>query len=837
MPRSKNSETPKAPDRDLASKFSVAWDRTTWQRDLESFAFQCTDELPPLDHFIGQDRAQEAIRFGLEVDKPGYNLFVTGLTGTGKTSAIKSHLQSIVDDLDRQEKRRPISDWTYVYCFDDPDRPNVIRLPRGTGKVYRQQLAAALRTLQEEIPKVLKSEGFESQLRSREDTDRKAIQDLMSGLEQVGQEANFAVQLTPNGITIFPMTEGRPMTPEEYQALESEPKQAIDEVRAQLMQQTQDTMSKIRELEKASAQLLQELERSAGDQLVDQVFFELHALSQDIPEMQQFLSDLGEYVLNNINYFKESDAPRSALPGIPGTAPGPAASGAALGINPFLPFEMNVLVDNSGVEKLPIIIEPNPNWGNLFGRIERRALMGTYVSDHGMLKPGAVHLANGGYLVLNARDVLMAPGAWEGLKRAIRNQEARLEDPAEQTGLFTPQGLRPEPVPLDLKVIVTGDESIYRLLTSSDNEDFWDLFKVKAEFDYRVDLNEENMMAYCAFICRTCEEESLLAFDTGGAARVLEFGARQVSDQTKLSTRFGQIKDLLIEADYWARKDDAETVQDHHVQQAISQKVYRLNLVEERLQEMISDGSLLLDVDGEKVGQINGLAVYDLGDFSFGRPSRITVQTFAGREGFINIEREADLSGRTHNKGILILSGYLGAKFGKDRPLTLSASIAFEQSYDGVDGDSASSTELYAISSSLSGLPLRQDIAVTGSVNQRGEIQPIGGVNQKVEGMFDVCRAAAGLTGTQGVLIPHQNVKNLMLRDDVVEAIREGMFHIYAVKTIDEGLEVLTGVPAGEADDTGAYPEGTVNYLVAKRLGELNDSMRGYFQGLISNGS
>jgi predicted ATP-dependent protease len=818
----------------------VEWDRTTWQRDLKSFAFQCTDELTPLDHFIGQDRAQEAIRFGLEVDKPGYNLFVTGLTGTGKTSAIKSHLQSIVDDLDRQEKRRPISDWAYVYNFEDSDRPNAIRLPRGTGKVYRQQLAAALRTLQDEIPKVLKSEGFESQVRGHEETDRKATQELMSGLEQAGQEANFAVQLTPNGITIFPMIEGRPMTPEEYQALESEPKAAIDEVRAQLMQQTQDTMAKIRELEKASAQLLQELERSAGDQLVDQVFFDLHAQSQDIPEMQHFLSHLGEYVLNNINHFKESDAPKSMIsgvPGIPGMPPGPAAGGAALGINPFLPFELNVLVDNSGVEKLPIIIEANPNWGNLFGRIERRALMGTYVSDHGMLKPGAVHLANGGYLVLNARDVLMAPGAWEGLKRAIRNQEARLEDPAEQTGLFTPQGLRPEPVPLDLKVIVTGDESIYRLLTSSDNEDFWDLFKVKAEFDYRVDLNEENMMAYCAFICRTCEEESLLAFDTGGAARVLEFGARQVSDQTKLSTRFGQIKDLLIEADYWARKDDAETVQDHHVQQAISQKVYRLNLVEERLQEMISDGSLLLDVDGEKVGQINGLAVYDLGDFSFGRPSRITVQTFAGREGFINIEREADLSGRTHNKGILILSGYLGAKFGKDRPLTLSASIAFEQSYDGVDGDSASSTELYAISSSLSGLPLRQDIAVTGSVNQRGEIQPIGGVNQKVEGMFDVCRAAAGLTGTQGVLIPHQNVKNLMLRDDVVEAIREGMFHIYAVKTIDEGLEVLTGVPAGEADDTGAYPEGTVNYLVAKRLGELNDSMRGYFQGLISNGS
>ena len=690
MPRSKNSGTSDA----LESKFRVDWEKTTWNRDMESFAFQCTDELLPLDYFIGQDRAQEAIRFGLEVDKPGYNLFVTGLTGTGKNSAIKAHLQSIIDDLDRQEKRRPISDWAYVYNFEDPDRPKVVRLPRGTGKVYRQQLSKVLRTLQEEIPKALKSEGFEAQVRGHEETDRKATQDLMSELERAGQAVNFAVQMAPTGINIFPMTEGRPMTPEEYQALESEPKQAIDEVRSQLMQQTQDTMAQIRELEKASAQRLQELERSAGDQLVEQVFFELHALSPDIPEMQSFLSGLGEFVLNNIDLFKESDSPRPLVTGIPA---GPASGGAALGINPFLPFELNVLVDNSAVEKLPIIIEPNPNWGNLFGRIERRAIMGTYVSDHAMLKPGAIHLANGGYLVLNARDVLMAPGAWEGLKRCIRNREVRLEDPAEQTGLFIPQGLRPEPVPLDLKVIVTGDESIYRLLTSSDNEDFWDLFKVKAEFDYRVDLNEENMLAYCAFICRTCDEENLLPFETGGAARVLEFGARLVSDQNKLSTRFGQIKDLLIEADYWARKDDAERVQDHHVQLAVNQKIYRLNLVEERLKEMVSDGTLLLDVTGEVVGQINGLAVYDLGDFSFGRPTRITAQTFAGREGFINIEREASMSGRTHDKGVLILSGYLGAKFGHDRPLTLSASLCFEQSYDGVDGDSASSTEIYAL--------------------------------------------------------------------------------------------------------------------------------------------
>ena len=419
------------------------------------------------------------------------------------------------------------------------------------------------------------------------------------------------------------------------------------------------------------------------------------------------------------------------------------------------------------------------------------------------------------------------------MKRVIRNREVRLEDPGEQTGMFIPQGLRPQPIPLDVKVIMIGDEPIYRMLTSADNEDFWDLFKVKAEFDHRVELTDDNLQAYCSFICRTCEDEGLLGFEAAGAAKVIEYAARLVADQKKLSTRFGLIKDLLIEADYWARKDGYPRVQDEHVRQAVAHKVYRLNLMEERIRGMVAEGTLLLEVTGSEVGQVNGLAVYDLGDFSFGRPTRITAQTFVGREGVINIEREASLSGRTYDKGVLILSGYLGAKFGQDRPLTLSSSLCFEQSYEGVDGDSASSAEVYAILSSLSGLGLRQDIAVTGSVNQKGEIQPIGGVNQKIEGMFDVCRVFR-LTGDQGVLIPHQNLRNLMLREDVVDAIRQGKFHLYAIKTIDEGLEVLTGYPAGQRQPDGSYLEGSVNYLVEKRLQELHESMRGYYEGLLA---
>ena len=687
-----------------------------------------------------------------------------------------------------------------------------------------------LALLREEMPKVFKSEQLEAERREMEEKGRLTTQEIMGALEQDARSQGFAVQMNQTGVTIFPMVENRAMSPEEYQALEEEQRKSVDEVRNQLMQQTQETMAKVREAEKESWDLIHDHERSAAEHRVADIFRPTVNAYENVPEVDHYLRHLADNVLDHLNLFKDDEAVPSQTAPPMGSAP-PSGSGPG---NPFLAFEINLLVDNSDVVTSPIVVEPNPNWGNLFGRIERRATMGTYFSDHSMLKPGSIHQANGGYLVLNARDVLTYPPVWEGLKRVIRNREIRLEDPAEQNGFFVPQGLRPEPIPLDIKVIITGDESTYRLLTTVDNEDFWDLFKVKAEFDNKVDITPDNIDAYCAFICRTCEDEGLRAFDANGAARVIEFAARMVSDQKKLSTRFGQIKDLLIESDYWAGQASCELVLGEHVEQAVNNKIHRLNIVEERAQEMVENGSVLLDFTGSVVGQVNGLAVYDLGDFSFGRPSRITAQTFAGREGVINIEREASLSGSTHDKGVLILSGYLGAKFGQERPLTLSSSLCFEQSYDGVDGDSASSTELYAIMSSLSGLPLKQNLSVTGSVNQMGEIQPIGGVNQKVEGMFDVCRIA-GLTGDQGVMVPHQNLRNLMLRADVVAAIKEGKFHIYSVRTIDEGLEILTGVTAGERGPHGEFPKGTVNGLVEKRLRELHQSMRGYYEGLLSS--
>ncbi|MEE3142182.1 MAG: ATP-binding protein [Chloroflexota bacterium] len=815
---------------DELDKYRVLWEETCWTCKTEDFNFQCTDELTPLDRFIGQDRALDAIRFGLEVDKPGYNLFVTGLTGTGKTSAIKAHLESIIEDMERQEKSKPPCDWCYAHNFDDPDRPFALSLPAGEGKSLRSRMTYILALLREEMPKVFKSEQFEAERREMEEKGRLTTQEIMGALEQDARSQGFAVQMKQTGMTIFPMVENRAMSPEEYQALDEEQRKSVDEVRNQLMQQTQETMAKVREAEKESWDLIHDHERSAAEHRVADIFRPTVNAYEKVPEVDHYLRDLADNVLDHLNLFKDDEAVPSQTAPPMGSAP-PSGSGPG---NPFLAFEINLLVDNSDVVTSPIVVEPNPNWGNLFGRIERRATMGTYFSDHSMLKPGSIHQANGGYLVLNARDVLTYPPVWEGLKRVIRNREIRLEDPAEQNGFFVPQGLRPEPIPLDIKVIITGDESTYRLLTTVDNEDFWDLFKVKAEFDNKVDITPDNIDAYCAFICRTCEDEGLRAFDANGAARVIEFAARMVSDQKKLSTRFGQIKDLLIESDYWAGQASCELVLGEHVEQAVNKKIHRLNIVEERVQEMVENGSVLLDFTGSVVGQVNGLAVYDLGDFSFGRPSRITAQTFAGREGVINIEREASLSGSTHDKGVLILSGYLGAKFGQERPLTLSSSLCFEQSYDGVDGDSASSTELYAIMSSLSGLPLKQNLSVTGSVNQMGEIQPIGGVNQKVEGMFDVCRIA-GLTGDQGVMVPHQNLRNLMLRADVVAAIKEGKFHIYSVRTIDEGLEILTGVTAGERGPHGEFPEGTVNGLVEKRLGDLHQSMRGYYEALLSS--
>ena len=810
-------------DSDSARKYEVPWERLCWTCNTSDFEFQCTDELSPPQGLIGQDRALNAIHFGLEVNKEGYNLFVTGLTGTGKTSAIKRHLQAIIDEHEAEGVQFPIYDWCYIHNFANPGVPQMLRLPPRRGRLLHQELDELLRTLHEEIPKVFASDEYTSQRKRVEEEGRTNYQAILQELEREVRVDSFGLQLAPAGVNLFPLTnDGRPLPAEEYMGLGEEERGAIEEKRTRLLHRVQDTLERLRVIERDAQDTVRALDRGVGELRLSDIFRKLMEDYVSLTEVTGYLAALFEYALSNLNLFISEGCQQPPIP-IQGASQLPSTTQR----NPFLPFEINVLVDNSATQAAPIIIESNPTWGNLFGRIERQSVMGTHFSDHTMLKAGSIHHANGGYLVLNARDILMNAGVWEGLKRAIRDREANLEDPAVQLGVIAPQGLRPQPIPWDTKVIVAGDESTYRLLSTYDREDFWEMFKVKAEFDSQIDLTPENVAAYCDFICGICESEGLLHCDRSGVARTIEYGSRLVADQTKLSSRFGHIQDVLIESDYWARKDSAPRITGDHVKRALDERVNRMNLVEERLRRLTAEGTLMVDVDGEVIGQANGLVVYDMGDFSFGRPSRITAKTFTGRRGVINIEREAQLSGRIHDKGVLILSGYLGWRFAQDKPLSLSASLSFEQSYEGIEGDSASSTELYTILSSLSDLPIKQGVAITGSVNQKGEIQPIGGVNQKVEGFYDVCRVM-GITGEQGAIVPHRNVKNLMLREDVVEAVKQGKFHIYAVKSIDEGIEVLTGVPAGDREPDGSYPEGTINCLVDNRLRELVQSLRSF---------
>ena len=807
-------------------EYEVPYEDLCWVCSAQRFKFDCTDELHPLEGFVGQDRALRAIEFGLDLDKAGYNLFVTGLTGTGKASAIKSHVEKVVAERTARGERFAVYDWCYVHSFSDPDHPQALQLPSGQGKKFRQQMENLLKAMREDVPKAFASEAYADQRKQMEEQGRIQYQNAVRDLEREVAAEGFAVQFTPAGVNLFPMVEGKPLQANDYVTLSEEERKAIDEKREGLLGRVQSTLETLRGIEKETRDGILYLDQRVGATQLLFIFGDMLREYEGMSTIHEYLESVRQYTLAHLHLFRDGEGQAASGPGpVP-----PLAS--VIERNPFLPYEVNVMVDNGGVEGAPIIVESNPNWGNLFGRIERRAVMGAYFSDHTMLKAGALHQANGGYLVLNAQDLLANSGAWVGLKRVIRNREVRLEDPVEQIGFVVPLGLRPQPIPVDLKLIVTGDEYTYRLLSAYDQEDFWEMFKVKAEFDYQIDLTQENVSAYASFICGTCVREGLRHFDPSGVAKVVEYGARLVAEQHKLSARFGQIKDLVVEADYWARRDSSEMVGERHVKKALEEKIYRLNLVEQRLRRLIDEGTLMVNLEGEVVGQLNGLVVYDLGDFSFGRPSRITIRTFAGRSGVINIERESQLSGKIHDKGVLILSGYLGSKYAQTRPLSLSASISFEQSYEGVDGDSASSTELYGILSSLANLPVKQSIAVTGSVNQMGEIQPIGGVNQKVEGFFDMCRVK-GLTGEQGVIIPHQNVRNLMLREDVVEAVSQGQFHVYAVRTVDEGIEILTGVPAGQSQADGSYPSGTVNCLVDRRLQEMADSMRGFYADVL----
>ncbi len=780
--------------------------------DPATLHFECTDELAPLSEFVGQPRGIRSLEFGLGLHKPGYNIFVTGLTGTGKSTAILEYIQR---QADRHPDVHDVRDWLYLYNFDDPDQPNAIGAPRGIGRLVRERLSALLEEIRGNIVQAFSSEEYGRQRRETFEEGQRQAQSIMEDVQRQAEADGFVLNFTATGPSIIPLRDGRPMTPDEYSSLTVNEKHELGEKQRPVDQLVQQIGEQLRAIERQVSQAIQGMDRGVVDAIVQAPFDALMREFAQHAEVLLFLSQLREYTLKSADTLRQIAAAPTPTEAAPAVTPPQ---------DPFIAFRVNLFVDNAETTDPPIIIEPNPTWPNLFGRIDRRPYLATYVSDHTMLKPGAAHRANGGYLILAWNDVATRPGAWDGVKRMIRTGQVRLEDPTEQFGLLTPQTLRPEPIPFDAKVIIAGDALAYIMLSSYD-EEFWELFKVKADFDYQIPRTPDNVEAYAGFACAVCERENLRHFDRSAVAALIEYGSRAVEDQQKLSARFGRIRDLIIEADYWAARDSDRRVYDRHVEQAIAERVYRSNLVEERLRELIARGTFLISTEGGVVGQVNGLAVLDFGDLRFGRPTRITARTYLGQRGVVSIDRESQLSGKIHDKGVLILSGYLGWQYGQQQPLSLSATISFEQGYDTIDGDSASLAETCAILSSLAGAPIRQDLAITGSVNQKGEVQAIGGANAKIEGFFDVCKAI-GFTGEQGVVLPASNVQNLMLREDVVQAVRDAEFHIYEVSSVDEALEVLTGTLAGDRQNDGTYSEGTIHARVLERLREMGEALR-----------
>lgn len=785
----------------------LAVDRLRWTCDPDQFDFTTTADLPDLVDAVGQERALRSIEFGLGVRETGFNLYISGQTGTGRTSTIRNLLRQRAKDEPTPD------DWVYVYNFKDADNPISLSLPAGRGSELTADMKELIEAFKKDIPKALESKEYESRRTEIFEKYQTESNQLFESLEAEAEQHGFVLQRTVSGLVIVPQKDDHNFTQEEYEALTDEERTALEERGKLLTERLNDVLRQVRDNEKATKESLTQADRELGLSCLGHHLEPLREKYAGLEKVLTYLETVQEDILKNLDDFK----PQPSQPQIPGLKiPRQEPS--------FERYEVNLLVDHKETSGAPIVFESNPTYNNLFGRIEHvMQYGGVAVTDFTMIKAGALHRANGGYLVIDAREVLINPFVWDSLKRCIRTAEIRIEDVLEQYRFMTMVSLKPEPVPLSAKIILVGTPWIYYLLYYLD-PDYRKFFKVKAEFDSQVSRTPEVMREYALFVATLCRENKLLHFDRAGVACLLEYTSRMVDDQQKLSSRFMEIADFVREASFWAERDGHQVITCSDVRRAAEEQLYRVNRIEERMQELFDDGTIMVDTDGAVVGQINGLSVISLGDHTFGRPSRITARTWLGQAGMINVEREVKLSGPIHDKGVLILTGYLGGMFARTRPLSLSASICFEQNYEGVEGDSASSTELYALLSALSGVPIRQGIAVTGSVNQRGQIQPIGGVNHKIEGFYAVCKAK-GLTGEQGVLIPKTNERHLMLKEEVVEAIAAGRFHIWSITTIEQGIEILTGIAAGSADKNGRFSKGTVFYQVDQALKKMHDRM------------
>ena len=767
------------------------------------FTFRSTKEIKESHDIIAQTRARRAIEMGLGIRRPGYNIYVSGIQGTGKTSVIRQLLESWA------KKAGPPNDWLYLYNFQNPEAPGAIEVPRRKGKAFKKAMDGLVKAFKQQIPSALQSEDYENEVNTFISNMNERKSKLFSELEKLAKSMDFVIKSSRVGIETIPIQEGRPLSEKDYNKLSDKVRNKIEARRSKLEPEVLDFARKVRNIESETRVQIETLRENLGRQIVDILIEPLREQFEDIEEILSYLQQVSDHVVENLLDFVEEEHDEDEHHPMPDDR------------ERFNKYKVNLFVDNSQRKAAPIIIENNPTYYNLFGKIEKNVEHGMYLTDFTMIKSGSIHRASGGYLVINALDIFRNSSTWDTLKRVMRNRRGFIEDMGEQHSLLPTSGLRPDPIPLDVKVILIGNDDIYHILFDED-EEFPKIFKIKADFDWKMDRNVSNIKAYISFIATRAKVEDLLQFDRSGVAAIVEFGSRLVEDQRLLSTQFGEIKDLTIEADYIAREQGARVIKRTHVEEALEQKYNRLNLQEENLHKMVKTQDILLTVDKAVVGQINGLAVYDYGDYSFGKIGRITCTTAVSDNGITNIERASHLSGKIHDKGLMILSGFLHSVLAQKRRLGISASICFEQSYGIIDGDSASTAELIAILSAMSNIPIKQNMAITGSVNQMGEVQTIGGVNEKVEGFYKVCKLI-GKGKSYGVVIPKQNVHNLMLHSWARDGVASGELNIYPVSHVWEAFELMTGVALGlkKLPIPEAYPEGSALAIIDQKLEEI----------------
>ncbi|NTW54609.1 MAG: AAA family ATPase [Chlorobaculum sp.] len=782
--------------------------------DPGSFEFGTTAELDGATEIAGQQRALEAIRLGMGIRHDGFNLFALGPSGTGKESTVRQFLNAIAPGRARPD------DWCYVYNFSKPRNPKALRLPPGMACRLSDDMDHLVETLFSVMPAAFSSEEYQAREKDIGESLLEKQSSAIETLETDAREHSISLIRTPGGFAFAPVIEEKVIAPDDYMAMKKEERDKIEKEIDRLRNSLQSIMAQFPKWQRETAEKIKELNREVSAFTLKPLMEEIRTRYKDIEEVSRYIDEVEKDMIENFGQFLEKDAPEDG----PIMMPPPFSPAGRK--RSVVRYRVNVMIDNGKLDGAPVILEDKPATQNLVGDIEHAAQMGTLITDFTLIKPGALHRANGGYLILDARRLLLEPFAWEALKKALRTRQIRIESLAQLYSLVSTISLEPEPIPLDLKVVLLGERRLYYMLSQYD-PDFNELFKIAADFENDMERNPETHLAYAHLVGSIAVRDKLLPFDRGAVARIVEHGSRMAGDATRLSSNLQAVRDLVHEAEYHAAQNGRTQVSAEDVEAMREAQRYRASRIQERMRDAMMRGMILIDTASEQVGQINGLSVYSLGEQSFGSPSRITARVRLGKGEVIDIEREVEMGGPIHSKGVMILSGFLGSRYAAEQPLSLSATLVFEQSYGGVEGDSASSTELYALLSAISGIPIRQCLAVTGSVNQHGQVQAIGGVNEKIEGFFDLC-SERGLDGRHGVLIPASNVRNLMLRQDIVKAVESGLFSIWPVTHIDEGIEILTGVPAGEADASGAWPVGTVNAKVFERLKAMAEKLKAF---------